>query len=405
MAREEPTSQAPRILIFGNYGNGNLGDEATLQALLELLRARLPQAEIAAFASNLPDTAARHGIEVMPAMRAIPRGDSGPSSSRQLIKARLQHLGLGAAASGAHRFLVGSTRVLLDPGFEVRCFRTLRRADIFVIGGGGALSEPDHILSSLVFRVFKMTLLARLAGARVLVLNVGAAPIERRSTRMLVRSVLRLAHYRSVRHETSRQLTGRMGSSTSSEVHPDLVYGLDEASRAADAPGTQTVAINVYPHYDGRYAPAGGNRYEHYLDTLTEFTARLLERGHRIVLFPTQVRFDPLAIADLKARLAALPDWEIRREQVVEAEIATVGDVLDLMRSSDVVVSTRFHGVVFSFALGRPVLAIASNPKPILEMTRMGQAEFAFDADEAEPEALLEAFGRLEEARRRSALT
>jgi polysaccharide pyruvyl transferase WcaK-like protein len=406
MACGQVTPKGPRIVVFGNYGNGNLGDEATLQALLELLRTRLPGAEIVGFAMGPTDAAARHAMETEPALRLKPSSSAaapdrpiGPSGARKRVRTMLEGAGLIDVAGTVLRLRATLTRVVGDPGFELRRFRTLRRTDLFVVGGGGQLSEPSHVLSSLPLQVLKMTLLARLAGSRVLVLNVGAAPLERRITRTAVAAVLKLAHYRSFRDDVSRAHAVRLGARAPLDVYPDLAYALDDLAQATPAPGTRTVAVNVFPHYDGRYLPAARSRYERYLDTLSSFVARLLDRGYRVIFFPTQLRADPPAIEDLKARLARLPEWDTWRHQVIEPDVATVGDLLEVLRSSDFVVATRYHAVLLALALGRPVLALASSPKTTQEMIDMGQGPFAYTADDAEPYELAVAFERLEEAR------
>jgi polysaccharide pyruvyl transferase WcaK-like protein len=407
--RHPSQSTIRRIVVFGNYGNGNLGDEATLQGLLDLLRARVGEAEIIAFAMNPADTTNRHGISAEPATRLAARANpSGPNSlqaaaatsRRQRVKATLQQVPpLFRLARGGLRFLSALGRVVVDPLLEVRRFKTLRRADYLLIGGGGQLSEPVDIFASLPLQVLKMTLLAKLARAQVLILNVGVIPLERRSSRMLVRTALRLADYRSVRDESSRSLAERIGSTTPLDVVPDLAYALDRPVAAAAGSSTRTVAINVFPHFDGRYLPTAGTRYRTYLDTMSSLTLSLLSRGYTVVLVPTQLRADPPAVADLRARLARAPEWATLEAGLHEAKVSTVDDLLEVLLSSDFVVGTRYHVVVLAFALGRPVLALASHAKVVQEMIEMGQESFLFDTDRADAAALLAGFERLEAAR------
>jgi polysaccharide pyruvyl transferase WcaK-like protein len=405
--RQPRDSAVSRIVVFGNYGNGNLGDEATLQALLELLRARLPEAEIVAFATNPADTTNRHGIQAEPATRLAARATPvGPdavtagasTASRQRVKAALQRVPLlFRLVRAVLRFLSALGRVVTHPLLEVSQFKTLRRADVLLIGGGGQLSEPVEVFASLPLQVLKMTLLARLAGAQVLILNVGVIPLKRRSTRLLVRTALRLADYRSVRDEQSRSLAERIGAPTP-DVYPDLAYALDQPDARGRHP-TRTVAINVFPHFDGRYLPAAGTRYQTYLETLASFTLELLRRGYSVTLVQTQLRADPPALADLGARLAATTGWEALESRLLERSISSVDDLLEVLGSSDVVVGTRYHAVVIGFALGRPVLALAGHAKVVQEMAEMGQEPFLFRIDEADPAELLSAFERLEATR------
>jgi polysaccharide pyruvyl transferase WcaK-like protein len=396
--------------VSGNYGNGNLGDEATLQGLLQLLRIRLPDAKIVAFAMNPADTTERHGIPAEPATRLAARASAhapeaqqtaAATSVRPRVKTAVQRVRpLYRVARTTVRLVSATARVVADPLFELHRFQTLRRTDLLVIGGGGQLSEPTDIFSSLPLLVLKMTLLARLAGARVLILNVGVQPRERRTTRMFVRAALGLARYRSVRDEASRALVASIGAATPLDVYPDLAYGLDELATGSHRESTRVVAVNVFPHFDGRYLPAAGNRYQNYLDTLSSLTVRVLERGYRVILFPTQIRADPPAIADLKAHLATLPQWESMRPRVIEPQVATVADLLEVLNSCDLVVATRFHAVVLAFRLGRPVLALAGHSKTADAMNDMGQGAFFFDADEVDPDALAVAFEQLEAVQR-----
>ena len=53
-----------RIALVGHYGAGNIGDEATIEALIEALRDRLPDATIVGVSANPADTRRRHGIDL-----------------------------------------------------------------------------------------------------------------------------------------------------------------------------------------------------------------------------------------------------------------------------------------------------------------------------------------------------
>ena len=132
---------ARRIVVFGNHGNGNLGDEATLQALIEQLRARLPEVEIVSFAMNPADTTARHRIRAEPATRLAAqaaRARPPEPSKKDRLRAALRRVPalFGAVRVGVY-VLRSIGRVLADPLFEVRRFQTLREADVLVFAGGG----------------------------------------------------------------------------------------------------------------------------------------------------------------------------------------------------------------------------------------------------------------------------
>ncbi len=58
-----------KIGLLDHVGGGNLGDEATLDAVAANIKRRWPNAEIVAFSMNPDDTEARHGIMSHPIRR------------------------------------------------------------------------------------------------------------------------------------------------------------------------------------------------------------------------------------------------------------------------------------------------------------------------------------------------
>ena len=60
---------ATKIGLLHRVGGGNLGDDATLEAVAGNIRRRWPNAEIVAFSMNPDDTETRHGIRSHPLRR------------------------------------------------------------------------------------------------------------------------------------------------------------------------------------------------------------------------------------------------------------------------------------------------------------------------------------------------
>src|SRR5215470_14710691 len=63
------TQAETKIGLLHHIGGGNLGDDATLEAVAGNIRQRLPNAELVAFSMNPDDTAKRHGIMSYPIRR------------------------------------------------------------------------------------------------------------------------------------------------------------------------------------------------------------------------------------------------------------------------------------------------------------------------------------------------
>jgi polysaccharide pyruvyl transferase WcaK-like protein len=282
--------------------------------------------------------------------------------------------------------------------FLCRSFAALRRIDRLLIAGGGQLGDYFGGPWGYPFDLFRWCLIARLAGARVAFVSVGAEPIRSGTSKRLLRWALALADYRSFRDESSRELIERIGASGPHTVCPDLVHALrlppPRGSRARDA--TLTVGINPIPFFDARYWTEHDDAvYQDYVSTLAAFTSWLIERGHRVVFFPTQVHADPPVIRDIELamkRTASL-GWE---ERVDAPPVASFDGLATALSLVDVVVASRFHGIIFSFLLDRPVLGLSYYRKTEDLMADMGQSDYVLAIRGLELDTLIGRFVQLE---------
>src|SRR6266849_9333613 len=74
--RESPQmrldAKGQRIALFGNFGTGNLGNEATLQAMVLNVRKYLPNAEISCVCPKPENTATQYNICAVPIRAPVP---------------------------------------------------------------------------------------------------------------------------------------------------------------------------------------------------------------------------------------------------------------------------------------------------------------------------------------------
>jgi polysaccharide pyruvyl transferase WcaK-like protein len=409
-----PKAPARRFGVFAHVGNGNLGDEATVAALIQAIRDHRPDAEVWVFSANPPDTEQRHGVRAIPIQRHIARrfrgssppadgthagGGPGRRSLLASVKARLKAVAwlyrAMKRARGLARFL---TTLGPELGFLARSFGALRRIDRLLIAGGGQLGDYFGGPWGYPFALFRWCLLARLAGARVAFVSVGAEPIRSGTSRRLLRWALALADYRSFRDEGSRRLIESIGAGGPHLVRPDLVQGLRlplPAVTRESRPGL-TVGINPIPFFDARYWTEHDDAvYQHYVSTLAAFASWLIERGHRVLFFPTQIHADPPVIRDIELVMKrhAGAGWE---ERVDAPAVASFDDLSAALARVDVVVASRFHGIIFAFLLDRPVLGLSYYRKTEDLMTGMGQGDYVLAIRTLDLESLIARFGRLE---------
>ncbi len=402
------------IAVLSNYGNRNLGDEATLAAILQQIRDRCDGVRLYAVSFDPEDTEARHGVTALPAQRETRRrsvppagGPGGAPAARAVpptalawITSRLRSVPPIRAGWRVLRALSSRARgALAESAFVLRTVRSLKGIDCLVVGGGGQLSDDFGGTWAFPYLVLKWTVMARLAGARVLFASVGAGPLDSRLARLFVTVALRLADHRSFRDEGSRRLIAGLG--VAGPVYADPAWVLrvkDSGIEARPGPAPLVVGLNPFPHQDARYWPGGQRvRYEAYLEALVGFTEWLLTRGHPVVLFPTQLKADPRVIADLKAVLTARNP--ALASQVLERAVETLDDLVATISSLDMVVSGRFHGILLSFLQGKPVLGLSYQSKIDELMQETGQGAYLLQSADVDARSLAERFEALEAAR------
>jgi polysaccharide pyruvyl transferase WcaK-like protein len=288
-------------------------------------------------------------------------------------------------------------RLLRELVFVARSIGRLRGVSMLVVSGGGQLGDYFGGVWGYPYYIFRWTILARMTGAKVVFLSVGAGPIRSRASGLLFRAALSLASYRSFRDEGSRQLVEETtGIRDNNRLVPDLVLGLDGAALpAAPISGSSlTIAINPIPYFDVRYwAESVATTYERHVTTIAEFAAWVLKAGHRVVLFPTQLNADPPVIEDVKRLLPPLSVWEQAR--LLDRPVRDFESLLGVLTSADVVVTGRYHGQILALVSGKPVIGLAYNDKTPDLLRGVGQEPYALDIATTDLPTLTERFERL----------
>ena len=150
--------------------------------------------------------------------------------------------------------------------------------------------------------------------------------------------------------------------------------------------------------YEGKYSAADPRpeTYTAYLESLAVFATWLLEHDYDIRLLLGDN--DTMVIEEfrsvLRARLGSYDE-----ERVVEQPIASVQDVLAELSATDVVVATRFHNVLLSLLLNKPVIAISFHHKCSSLMRQMKLSEYCHDIHDMDADRLIEQFRKLEQNR------
>lgn len=362
-----------RIAILHHVGGGNLGDQAAVHTVSRNILARLPNAEIVVLSMNPEDTAQREGLPALPLRsHAWTTGYAlEPQSGRSGVLAWLETTG---------NPLIRIPRgILTELGFLRRSWKILRTLDQVVVSGGGQMTDRSGP-GGFPYTLFFWSLLARLAGVRFVLLNVGAGPLGHPLTRFFIRRALCAADYVSFRDQPSQKLAEKIGFRGESFIAPDNVYAITmPKTRPLAQPRPPVVGISPmsYPFCDPREHRGEDLRagYEEYLDKFASFTSSLHKRSFSVELFGNDMGVDPSAIGDLLALLEHREGIHLPPYDPVD----NLEGLLHRVASLDYVVTCRYHGVIFAHLLNKPMLAIAHHPKVSDLMADLGLSEYCFD--------------------------
>jgi polysaccharide pyruvyl transferase WcaK-like protein len=381
-----------RIAILHHTGCGNLGDDAIIDAVLRNIGRRWSGAEITIFSMNPGETARRHGVSCYPIRRHEWR-----------VGADADEQAPGEPARGGFATWLRNTRnpIIRFPRslwselvFLAGSYELLKTFDLMIVSGGGQLTERGGPWS-FPYALFVWTHMAKRAGVRCFVLNVGAGPLNHSLSRFFILRALRNADYISFRDANSQQLLTSLGFTGRNQVYPDNVYSFEiEAARKQTRESAVTVGINPmpFPFSDLLKYPANAQAIQdEFIDKIAKFASLLNGESYALRLFGSDIGADPAEIERLRGVL--INRYKISLPEYVP--IDSVDELLGRMAGMDYVVTCRYHGVVFAHLLNKPVLAIAHHPKVTHQMEALGLSRYCVDMLNFDPHRLMDTFTEL----------
>ncbi|PJJ56860.1 polysaccharide pyruvyl transferase WcaK-like protein [Mumia flava] len=343
-----------RIGVLGYFGIGNIGNEGTLEAFLDYLRAQHPDAEILCLAAE-PDQVTRdHGVEAVRLMSYRP----GPGSGAVLTVRK------------ALSRLVDAPRI----------FRLVGRTDAVAVPGTGVL-ETSLLTQpwSLPYWLFLTAVACRLRRRPFALVSVGAEPTGDPTTRFFHRWTVRLADYVSYRDEASRATVAAMGAAREdARLYPDLAFGLPTPAVERERPDLVVLGVMRYEVADhGR--SRGPEAVRAYVVDTTRLIADLVAAGRTVRMVVGDV-------ADLT--LAEEIEQRVVREhpevhgRVTTSVAATLTELMGEMAGAGVVVASRFHNVICALKLAVPTVSLgyAGKNARVLEEFGLGELSQRMDS-------------------------
>jgi polysaccharide pyruvyl transferase WcaK-like protein len=401
-----------KIGVFSHGGTKNLGDEALLAALIQNVRRRVANAEVIGFTINPADTTERHGIPSYPIRRlgknlphpTLPSSELTNADQRQANPGLPEKVRTIVKAIPGIRRVVSTLRrlanlpgtLLGEPKFLFDSYRRLRGVELLLVAGSQQLNDGYGGPWGFPFTLLKWTLIARCTGTKVAILSVGAGPINSPLSKFFIKRLLGMVSYRSYRDSISSALMQKMSIKGEHPVYPDLVYSLQlpVPTPEPNGAGRLTVGTNPVPFFDGRYWPTSEpDVYHDYVNKFARFAKWLDQSGHVVLFFPTQLRADTLTISDIRRAMNGSGDSP---NLLTASSIKTLQDLVSAIARADLVVANRYHGILISLMMNKPVLAVAYHEKSRALLEQVGQGNYVLKIDEFKAEDLVDRFKSLE---------
>lgn len=377
------------ISIFGNFGTQNLGNEYTLQAMIQSIRRYLPDATVSCICSNPDDTSARY--DDVSAFRMSPRYGKG-------VKSRARARRNNALIRNLRRLLISIPAEVMH---WLEAFKTLKGTNMLVMTGTGMLGDFGIGPFDLHYEILKWSIIARLRGCKVLFVSVGAGRIDHSLSRWLVKSALSLADYRSYRDGFSKACLESIGFNTSADfLYPDLAFSLpalDVADLRNHSGNGRVIGLGLMEYYGKACSREHGEDiYQDYLRKISAFAGWLLKQKYTVrllvgdLLYDTRVKHDVITILNRDG-------WSYEEGQLIDEPISSVEGLLAQLAATDLVVATRFHNVLLALMLNKPVVSISYDPKNDALMAGVGLAEYCQHIEHLDVKKLIDQFIALEE--------
>lgn len=311
-----------RILICGNYGASNLGDEIILSGLLELMKSAYQNPVVTVMSTDPGETEKMHRVN---SVKLFPAG-------------------------------FRSTFSFWLTGNFLKTITSLQQADLVVLGGGGLFSDekPRAVwiwyLQYMWFKAF---------GKKVACLAQSVGPLKNKWAKKIVKNVFQKAALVTVRDTKSAELLEQIGVKDA-KVLADPAYGV-AYNQESFSKKSNYIVLTLRPWEKERDLKVNG---------MIEKFSQWLKHEHdlEIIFVPFQTRFD----SDLE-RFEHLKDFMKIKNP------ADIKEALEITARARLVVGMRLHSVILAVLTKTPFVALSYSKKvkDFADTVEMG--EFVLD--------------------------
>lgn len=332
-------------LVCGFYGNHNLGDEAMLSGIVQLLREG-GRRRIVVLSNDPEDTRRKHNVEAIHISKKLDFGN----------------------------------RVI-----------EMLRCRNFILGGGDLLRDSSDSSIALSWLKYIQTALALRRNTSVLKISVGE--IWRDETKEAIPKILNQVQMIAVRDEKSRNKLQELGVNQKIHVIGDLALKSVSSipiERETNSGDRIHIGVSVR-HLVGRGRSINPEIYTHVLKEIVQAVDLLVDEFQAVIHYlPCRSFQDAYHFIDddYVASLEALRFSRYYSEAIIHRYFDSAADFADKVITFDLVIGMRLHSLILSSAVGTPVIGIAYDSKVSSFMDEINQSENCISLDSISANAI-----------------
>ncbi len=340
---------SPHIVIIGNYGARNLGDEAVLDGILFEIKTHIPRSQITVLSHNPKQTTADHAVMAVPLFPA----------------------GLRSFARGIFKFSL------------LRTLKSIKNAHVVIIGGG-TLFADEKIFAVFLWGMHGM--IAYLLGKPIYIYANGIGPLRTFIGRKIASFILRKARIVTLRDNTSLIHCKKLTLPQRLIVTADPAFVLKKYSLKKTASIKETKLVRPYIFVNYRSCS------KQVKQNLSEIATFLDQVNKSYSLEVELVSFQEYREKDSKNLFKIFAQAKSKTQIHIHAEIYDYSQVISLIRKAQFVIGTRLHSIIFSILEAKPFIAINYTQKVRAILEDLGLDEYIIEPDQLSSEKLMNLF-------------
>ncbi len=318
------THNMPKIVICGNYGAMNLGDEAVLDGIIFLIKKSFPQVDITVLSHNSNNTTATHNVISLPLI---------PTGIRSFIR-------------GISNRTIWKT------------VKIIKNCDIFILGGGTLFSEKKP------FSIFLWGLhlkIAQLFKRKTFIYANGIGRIKRPLPTKIVKELLSKTTAITVRDQESLNQLKKLNIKKRAILSSDPAFLIEKYLK----PKSQK-ENSKYVVFNCRNLPEINTEK---INILAKFIDHIINETKFKIYF---VSFQEYREKDTIILNKIFNLVKNKNDVHIMKNIHNYHQAYQLIKNAEITIGTRLHSIIFSIVAGTPFISLGYDDKVINLLKHVG---------------------------------